>query len=81
MKLIELMRSLDAVLLDALAKRCDTSVGQLKQIAHGFRRANPALAIKLERESERAVTCEEVRPDIDWAYLRNSSVSSEQSAA
>ncbi|WP_214510533.1 transcriptional regulator [Pseudomonas brassicacearum] len=81
MTLIEHMRSLDAVSLDSLAKRCDTSVGQLRQVALGFRRANPALAIKLERETKRAVICEDLRPDIDWAYLRNSSIGPEQSVA
>ena len=81
MTLIEFMRSLDAVSLDALAKRCDTSVGQLKQVAYNVRRANPALAIKLERESGRAVTYEELRPDVDWAYLRNSLAEAKQSAA
>ncbi|KAA0943197.1 helix-turn-helix domain-containing protein [Pseudomonas sp. ANT_H14] len=30
-------------------------------------RAGPGLAINLERESSRAVTCEELRPDVDWA--------------
>ncbi|MBN1080349.1 helix-turn-helix domain-containing protein [Pseudomonas sp. 1079] len=72
MTLIELMRSLDAVSLESLAKRCDTSVGQLRQVALGFRRANPALAINIERESKGAVICEDLRPDIDWAYVRNS---------
>lgn len=24
----------------------------------------------IERASNRAVTCEELRPDVDWAYLR-----------
>lgn len=80
MTLIELMRSLDAVSPDSLAKRCDTSVVQLRQVALGFRRANPALAIKLERETKRAVVCEDLRPDIDWAYLRNSLGEAKQSA-
>lgn len=26
----------------------------------------------LEREGRGAVRCEEMRPDVDWAYLRNS---------
>lgn len=81
MKLIDLIRSLEPAQLDALAERSGTSVGNLKQIAYGYRLAGPGLAINLDRESGRAVTCEELRPDIDWAYLRNSSTSSEQSAA
>ncbi len=81
MKLIEIIRSMDAKALEALAERSGTTVGNLKQVAYGFRRAGPALAINLERESERAVTCEELRPDIDWAYLRNSFRYSKSSAA
>jgi DNA-binding transcriptional regulator YdaS (Cro superfamily) len=81
MTLLDLIRSLEPAQLDALAQRSGTSVGNLKQIAYGYRLAGPGLAINLDRESGRAVTCEELRPDIDWAYLRNSSTSSEQSAA
>lgn len=81
MTLLEHIRSLEPAQLDALAERSGTSVGNLKQIAYGYRLAGPGLAINIDRESGRAVTCEELRPDIDWAYLRNSSASSEQSAA
>lgn len=81
MTLLDLIRSLEPAQLDALAERSGTSVGNLKQIAYGYRLAGPGLAINLDRESGRAVTCEELRPDIDWAYLRNSSTNSEQSAA
>jgi DNA-binding transcriptional regulator YdaS (Cro superfamily) len=81
MTLLDLIRSLEPAQLDALAERSGTSVGNLKQIAYGYRLAGPGLAINLDRESGRAVTCEELRPDIDWAYLRNSSTGSEQSAA
>lgn len=81
MTLIELIRSLEPTQLEALAGRSGTSVGNLKQIAYGYRLAGPGLAINLDRESGRAVTCEELRPDVDWAYLRNSSTSSEQSTS
>ena len=72
MTLLELIRSLDSPSVESLAKRSGTSAGNLKQIAHGFRRAGPGLAINLERESSRAVTCEELRPDVDWATSLNS---------
>lgn len=54
----------------AFAARCATTPGQLKQVAYGHRRAGEALAINIERESHGSVTCEELRPDVDWAYLR-----------
>ncbi|MDB6061543.1 MAG: hypothetical protein JWM78_1646 [Verrucomicrobiaceae bacterium] len=53
-----------------LAKRCSTTVGQLRQVACGARQAGESLAINIERESGGAVTCESLRPDVDWAYLR-----------
>jgi DNA-binding transcriptional regulator YdaS (Cro superfamily) len=42
----------------------------LYQIEHGIRKAGADLAIAIERESGGKVTCESLRPDIDWAYLR-----------
>lgn len=72
------IKALDRAALDDLAKRCQTTAGQLKQVAYGNRRANAGLAINLERETEGQVTCEELRPDIDWAYLRQSNRSAKQ---
>lgn len=74
MNLLEFLKPLDKNALLAFATRCDTTPGQLKQVAYGNRRANAALAIALDRETDGAVPCEETRPDIDWAYLRNSGV-------
>lgn len=31
-----------------------------------------SLCIRIERESSRAVRCEDIRPDVDWLYLRQS---------
>lgn len=72
MTLHEYLKSLDKTSLDAFAARCGTSVGQLKQVAYGNRRASAALAVGIERESAGSVTCEQLRADIDWAYLRGS---------
>jgi DNA-binding transcriptional regulator YdaS (Cro superfamily) len=72
MTLHEYLKSLDKAALDAFARQCGTSVGQLKQVAYGNRRAGAALAVGIERESAGSVTCEQLRADIDWAYLRGS---------
>jgi len=53
------------------AKSCETSVGQLRQVAGGHRRAGEALAINIERESGGVIRCEVLRPDVDWQYLRS----------
>ncbi|MHC8305463.1 hypothetical protein [Pseudomonas sp. PB3P13] len=62
MTLIDLIRSLEPAQLDSLAERSGTSVGNLKQIAYGYRLAGPGLAINLDRESGRAVTVGLFRP-------------------
>ncbi|HDS1059367.1 YdaS family helix-turn-helix protein [Pseudomonas putida] len=70
MTLSEYLKTMNKEGLEAFAKRCGTSVGQLKQVAYGNRRASAGLAVCLDRETEGAIRCEALRPDIDWAYLR-----------
>ena len=70
MNLIDYMKPLTKAELDAFAEACETSAGQLKQIAYGHRRAGATLAISIDRYSSGQVPCEVLRPDIDWAYLR-----------
>lgn len=55
---------------DRFAERCGTTIGHLRNVAYGCRTASEALAIAIDRESGGVVTCEESRPDVDWAYLR-----------
>lgn len=54
---------------DAFARRCGSSRGHLTNVAYGKSCAE-SLAINIERESRGAVRCEDLRPDVDWAYLR-----------
>lgn len=70
MNLLDYLKTLDKAALEAFAAQCETSVGQLKQVAYGHRRASAALAINVERGSAGEVRCEALRPDIDWSYLR-----------
>lgn len=70
MTLSEYLKTIDKEGIDALARLCGTSVGQLKQVAYGNRRAGAGLAVNLDRETGGEVTCESLRPDIDWGYLR-----------
>jgi DNA-binding transcriptional regulator YdaS (Cro superfamily) len=65
---------------EAFAKSCGTTLGQLKQIAYGYRNANPALAINIERESGGAVRCEDLRPDVDWKYIRSAKAGKSRAA-
>ena len=70
MCLLDYIKRLNKSDLDALADRCVTSAGQIKQVAYGNRRASAGLAVSLERETGGEVSCESLRPDIDWSYLR-----------
>jgi len=82
MNLHAYIKDLDKEALESLAARCQTSVGQIKQVAYGNRRASAGLAVCIDRETMAAVTCEALRPDIDWQYLRGQpgSAASKQAA-
>jgi DNA-binding transcriptional regulator YdaS (Cro superfamily) len=60
----------DIAARESFARRCGTTLGQLKQVAGGHRRCGESLAINIDRESRGALPCERFRPDVDWAYLR-----------
>lgn len=71
MTLLNYLKTLSKTDLAAMADRCSTSPGQLKQIAYGNRRASVSLAVSLDRETSGSVSCAELRPDIDWKHLRS----------
>lgn len=64
---------------DDFARRCGTTLGQLRNVAYG-RNCGEALAISIERESNGAVRCEDLRPDVDWAYLRGTDCQTKEAA-
>lgn len=51
-------------------KRIGMSPSLLWQIAEGKRPIPERYCPVIERETNRKVSCEEMRPEIDWAYLR-----------
>jgi DNA-binding transcriptional regulator YdaS (Cro superfamily) len=69
--LLQYLNGLPVAEQDVFAKRCKTTIGYLRQIAYGHRKCNAELAIEIERESKRAVTCEALCPHADWAYIRS----------
>lgn len=64
------LSSLPADQRDAFAQRCGTSVNYLRKAASAGQKLGESLCIAIERESARAVVCEQIRPDVDWAFLR-----------
>lgn len=71
MTLREYIKGMTPADLESFANSCGTTAGQMKQVAYNrARRSGESLAISIERESGGRVTCEELRPDVDWAYIR-----------
>jgi DNA-binding transcriptional regulator YdaS (Cro superfamily) len=54
----------------ALAKVLKCSPVLISQWANGVRPVPSDRCIEIEKASDGAVTCEELRPDVDWGYLR-----------
>ncbi len=69
MKLLDYIKPLAKEQLEAFAGSCGSTVGQIKQVAYG-RRASAELAIRIDIASSGQVSCEDIRDDIDWEYLR-----------
>lgn len=70
MNLRDYINSLTTEQQEQFADRCETSVGYLRKALSCGQKIGESLCIAIEKESGRKVTCEEVRPDVDWAYLR-----------
>lgn len=64
------LRTLDVRAQHAFANRCGTSLGYLRKALSVKGRLGEHIVIAAERESGGKVRCENLRPDIDWAYLR-----------
>lgn len=67
---LKYLQSLEPSERDAFARRCGTSIGYLRKAASAGQKLGESLCIAIERESRRSVLCEQIRPDVDWAYLR-----------
>lgn len=70
-KLLAYLNSLPKAERLELVTRCKTSEGYLRKAISKGQRLGEGLCINLDRESGGAIRCEELRPDVDWAYLRS----------
>jgi DNA-binding transcriptional regulator YdaS (Cro superfamily) len=64
------LNSLPVAEQHAFAARCGTTVGYMRKAISVGERFREGLVIAIERESGRKVTVEELRPDVDWAFIR-----------
>lgn len=70
-KLLTYLNSLSKDEQIAFAERCDTSVGYMRKAVSAKQQLGGTLCINIERESKGLVRCEDLRPDADWAFIRN----------
>lgn len=54
----------------AFAARCGTTVNYLRKAVSAKQRLREGLCILIDRESAGVVRMDVLRPDVDWAYLR-----------
>lgn len=69
-KLLAYLNSLPTPDQQAFAMRCDTSVGYLRKAISTKQKLGEGLCIKIERESNRQIVCEDLRSDVDWGFIR-----------
>ncbi len=75
------LKSLSIEQRNSFADRCETSLGHLNNVAGGHKICGEKLTIAIERESNGAVRCEDLRPDVDWAFMRAGGAAHKQEAA
>jgi DNA-binding transcriptional regulator YdaS (Cro superfamily) len=70
-KLLTYINSLSKMDRAQFVAACGTSEGYLRKAVCIDQKIGSDMCINIERASNRAVLCEDLRPDIDWAFLRN----------
>jgi len=68
--LIDYLNSLPVPEQAAFAVRCNTTIGYLRKAASVGQKLRESVCINIDRESMGRVTVEQLRPDVDWGYLR-----------
>jgi len=64
------LNTLNDVEREDFVRRCGTTLNYLRKAISINQRIGESLCINIERESAAAITCEDLRPDVDWGYLR-----------
>lgn len=71
-KLLRFLNSLPKGPRAEFIRACGTSEAYLRKAVSVRQKIGADLCILIDRESRGQVTCEDLRPDVDWAYLRAS---------
>lgn len=71
-KLRKFLRAMPPIERTAFADRCGTTIGYLRKAVSVQSKMGVELCIAIERESRGVIVCEDLRPDVDWQFLRGS---------
>ena len=74
-KLIEYINSLSAIDRTNFEEKIKTSINYLRRAKSGNTKLGINICIAIEKATNSAVNCEELRPDIDWSFLRSTAES------
>jgi DNA-binding transcriptional regulator YdaS (Cro superfamily) len=74
-KLLAYLNGLEKVVRIEFTAACGTTERYLRKAISAKQRLGAELCINIDRESHGAVRCEDLRPDVDWAYLRGTAKS------
>ncbi|MCC2961416.1 helix-turn-helix domain-containing protein [Massilia sp. IC2-278] len=69
-KLLRFLNALGKSERAAFCADCGTSEQYLRKAISVQQRLGADLCIKIDKASRGEILCEDLRPDIDWAYLR-----------
>lgn len=72
-KLLRYINDLPVLERANFCARCGTSEGYLRKVCSTGAKLGERLCINIERESNGVITCEELRDDVDWAFIRGTS--------
>lgn len=79
-KLLAYLNNLSHEAREDFAKRCGTTVGYLRKASSVNQRLGEILCMRIGFESKGDIKPEELRPDLDWDYLRSSLAGTAQAA-
>ena len=68
-----LAMNMNSAVRRTVAQQCGIGDDYLYQVLTGRKKGTAELCIQIEKATSGAVRCEDLRPDVDWAYLRGTS--------
>jgi DNA-binding transcriptional regulator YdaS (Cro superfamily) len=71
-ELLDYLNSLPTKDQSDLCLKCGTTIGYIRKACSIGQRIGARICVKLEKETQGAIRCEVLRPDVDWQFLRDS---------